>query len=226
MKKKLFAILMSAMMLVTFMPVASFAAVNEKSAQAITDAGIRTVLKFTEEVGAESYMNTYLDEVKSGKYGIKSTADVKKIVDEKLDYVIVDTMGDDWFAGRHIPGAIATFAPLTKDLAGFTDAQWKAELKKVETAVGTKKVTKWYNKKTKKWTTTKPAKKYCGKSKKVSVVNKDKKIVVYCGFMGCSRSHTMAAKLVANGYKNVYRYAGGICAWVDAGYDVEGTDAE
>ncbi len=225
MKKKLFAILMSAMMLVTFMPVASFAAVNQKSADAITSAGIRTQLKFTAdaytgEQWAENYMNNYYNEVKTGKYGLKSTEQVKKIVDEGQNYLIIDTMPTGWFAARHIPGAINVPAMLT----GNNDVNYDAAaaVKAVKAKAG--KVTKWYNTKTKKWTTTKPAKKYRGKSKKV--VNMSKKIVVYCGFMGCSRSHELAKDLVAAGFKNVYRYAGGIAAWVDAGYDVEGTDAE
>ena len=94
----------------------------------------------------------------------------------------------------------------------------------VKAAVGTKKVTKWYNKKTKKWTTKKPAKKYRGESKKVNVVNKDKEIVVYCGFTGCARSHVGAMYLVQQGYTNVKRLPGGICSWVDGGYPIEGTD--
>lgn len=32
--------------------------------------------------------------------------------------------------------------------------------------------------------------------------------------------------LVSQGYTNVYRYAGGISAWVDADYDIEGKDVE
>jgi rhodanese-related sulfurtransferase len=32
--------------------------------------------------------------------------------------------------------------------------------------------------------------------------------------------------LKKKGYKNVYRYAGGISAWVDANYPIEGTDVE
>lgn len=225
MKKKLFAILMSAMMLVTFMPVASFAAVNQKSAEAITNAGIRTQLKFTAsaytgEQWAETYMNNYLNEVKTGKYkAVKDTAAMKEIVDKK-SALVVDTMPTSWFEGRHIPGAFNVPAMLTNN----NDVKYnKAEaVKAVKGKVGT--VTKWYNKKTKKWTTTKPAKKYCGKSKKVT--NFGKKIVVYCGFMGCSRSHELAKDLTAAGFTNVYRYAGGIAAWVDAGYDVEGADAQ
>lgn len=43
-------------------------------------------------------------------------------------------------------------------------------------------------------------------------------IVVYGGFVGCRRSHLGAKLLVDNGYKNVYRYPGGIAGWQEAGY--------
>ncbi|MGN1381224.1 MAG: rhodanese-like domain-containing protein [Eubacterium sp.] len=48
--------------------------------------------------------------------------------------------------------------------------------------------------------------------------NKKAKIVVYCGFVKCPRSHYAAAYLVQKGYKNVYRQPGGLVAWQDAGY--------
>ncbi len=43
--------------------------------------------------------------------------------------------------------------------------------------------------------------------------DKDKTIVVYCGFVKCTRSHNGAAWAKKLGYKNVYRYPGGIYAW-------------
>lgn len=51
--------------------------------------------------------------------------------------------------------------------------------------------------------------------------NKDKLIVIYCGFVKCTRSHNGAAWARKLGYKNVYRYPGGIFAWKGAGYSVE-----
>jgi len=51
--------------------------------------------------------------------------------------------------------------------------------------------------------------------------DKDKYIVVYCGFVKCTRSHNGAAWAVKLGYKNVYRYSGGIFAWKGAKYPVE-----
>ncbi|MGE4291210.1 MAG: rhodanese-like domain-containing protein [Desulfovibrio sp.] len=54
--------------------------------------------------------------------------------------------------------------------------------------------------------------------------DKDKLIVVYCGFVKCTRSHNGAAWAVKMGYKNVKRYPGGIFAWKGAGYATEGAE--
>lgn len=51
--------------------------------------------------------------------------------------------------------------------------------------------------------------------------DKDKTIVIYCGFVKCTRSHNGAAWSVKLGYNNVYRYPGGIFAWKGADYPVE-----
>lgn len=50
--------------------------------------------------------------------------------------------------------------------------------------------------------------------------NKDKKIIIYCGFVKCTRSHNGALWAKKLGYNNVYRYPGGIFAWKGAGLEV------
>lgn len=50
--------------------------------------------------------------------------------------------------------------------------------------------------------------------------DKDRLIVVYCGFVKCTRSHNGAAWAKQLGYNNVYRYPGGIFAWKGADYEV------
>ncbi|HZV82762.1 MAG TPA: rhodanese-like domain-containing protein [Geobacteraceae bacterium] len=55
---------------------------------------------------------------------------------------------------------------------------------------------------------------------KVAGDDKNKSIIVYCDFVSCRRSHFAAKYLVGWGYKNVYRYPGGITAWKEAGYPV------
>ena len=51
--------------------------------------------------------------------------------------------------------------------------------------------------------------------------DKNRTIVIYCGFVKCTRSHNGALWAVKMGYKNVYRLPGGIFAWKGADYDVE-----
>jgi rhodanese-related sulfurtransferase len=51
--------------------------------------------------------------------------------------------------------------------------------------------------------------------------DKDGPIVVYCGFVGCRRSHIGAKLLVEKGYQNVYRYPAGIIGWKEAGYPLK-----
>ncbi len=51
--------------------------------------------------------------------------------------------------------------------------------------------------------------------------DKDRTIVVYCGFVKCTRSHNGAYWAKQLGYKNVYRYPGGIFAWKGADFPVE-----
>ena len=51
--------------------------------------------------------------------------------------------------------------------------------------------------------------------------DKSKIVVIYCGFVKCTRSHNGAAWAVKLGYKKVCRHPGGIFAWKGAKYSVE-----
>lgn len=51
--------------------------------------------------------------------------------------------------------------------------------------------------------------------------DKDRKIIIYCGFVKCTRSHNGAMWAAKLGYTNVYRHPGGIYAWKGADYEVE-----
>ena len=51
--------------------------------------------------------------------------------------------------------------------------------------------------------------------------DKNKTIVIYCGFVKCTRSHNGAVWAKKLGYTNVYRYPGGIFAWKGAGNQAE-----
>jgi thiosulfate/3-mercaptopyruvate sulfurtransferase len=50
--------------------------------------------------------------------------------------------------------------------------------------------------------------------------NKDRLVVFYCGFVKCTRSHNGAMWAEKLGYKNVYRFPGGIKAWGEAEFPV------
>ena len=226
MKKKLMALVLT-LALAFGVTGSVFAAAppTDATRQAIADAKVQCIQKITNEVDAERIATNFHNEVVKGKYKLMDTATLAGKLGSGI--VIVDTMPQAWYDQRHIPGAIcqvvgANNGPEFKILP----EEKTALLKAVSAAVGKKSVKKWYNKKTKKWVTKKPAKKYRGKSKWFKVVNKSKTVVVYCGFVGCARSHQGAMYLKSQGFTNVYRYAGGISAWVDADQDIEGTDVE
>lgn len=173
--------------------------------------------KVGDEVNVEAVSMALYNDTIEGKYKLVDTKTVKKWIKNPKKVVVVDTMPADWFAQRHIPGAINSFAPLKqptdlekpfskKQVAAFE----KALVKKVKKACTEKVTVKGKN----------------GKKKTVPRVNYKKKVVVYCGFVKCTRSHIGAKALRKAGFKNVYRHPGGISAWIDAGYAVEGTDAK
>lgn len=51
--------------------------------------------------------------------------------------------------------------------------------------------------------------------------DKEKTIILYCGFVSCERSHVGAIIAKEEGFTNILRQPGGIIAWIDAGYEVE-----
>ena len=51
--------------------------------------------------------------------------------------------------------------------------------------------------------------------------DKEMTIVIYCGFVKCTRSHNGAVWAKKLGYKNVLRYPGGVFAWKGAKYPME-----
>lgn len=51
--------------------------------------------------------------------------------------------------------------------------------------------------------------------------DKHKSIIIYCGFVKCTRSHNGAMWAIKLGYKNVFRFSGGIYAWQGAKYKTE-----
>jgi rhodanese-related sulfurtransferase len=56
-----------------------------------------------------------------------------------------------------------------------------------------------------------------------AAVHPDDEVIVYCSAVDCLSSVAMYRDLVARGYGNVRRYAGGLLDWEDAGLPLEGT---
>ena len=176
-----------------------FAAVGpatDDTRAAIEKAGVQSVKTIKNEVDAEAFATDLYNQVNKGKYKLVSTAKLKKWVDKK-SAVVVDTMPKGWFAQRHIPGAVQATAGGEDGSKGPAFLMTKAEKKKLLKVV-----------------------------KKATKGNKKKPVVLYCGFTKCQRSHQAAMYLKKKGYKKVYRYAGGISAWVDANYPIEGSDVK
>ena len=197
MKRKATILALILTFVLSFGSLSVFAAVGaptEATKQAIVDAKVQSKLTITDEVAAEQFAKDLCDQTKKGKYKLVATKTLKGWVDNKKA-VVVDTMPVGWYEKRHIPGAVQATAGGEDGSKGPAFLMTKAEKKQLLKVV--KKATK-------------------GK--------KNKKVVIYCGFTKCQRSHQAAMYLKKKGYKNVYRYAGGISAWVDAGYNVEGKD--
>jgi len=71
------------------------------------------------------------------------------------------------------------------------------------------------------WDSEKTAQKTQEDFKKLLGDDLEKTIVIYCGFVKCTRSHNGAVWAKKMGYKNVFRFPGGIYAWKGAGFEVE-----
>jgi rhodanese-related sulfurtransferase len=54
------------------------------------------------------------------------------------------------------------------------------------------------------------------------LLDPDYEIVVYCSHELCSSSINAYLILRSYGFKNIYRYAGGLAEWQEAGYPLEG----
>ena len=148
--------------------------------------------KFEDELEKEQAAVKLVREVQNGGYDLITTEELKKMIDEKKDILIVDTMPfEDSYKKEHIPGAIQFLFPIpdmplwdSKETAGKTVDDYK-------TLLG---------------------------------VDTDKTIVIYCGFVKCTRSHNGAVWAKKLGYKNVLRYSGGIFAWKGAKYPTQSAE--
>ncbi len=152
--------------------------------------GVYTIAKkgIENEAGVDALVNEFYGDVAGGKYKLVSSEKLQGWMAANKNMVVVDTMDAPWYNDHHIKDAINVECGDNGANGKFTAEQKKALLSAVKKACTEKK-----------------------KGKKV--VNKKKTVVVYCGFVGCKRSHEGAKYLASKGFKNVYRYAGGISAW-------------
>ncbi|WP_459825190.1 rhodanese-like domain-containing protein [Desulfomicrobium salsuginis] len=145
--------------------------------------------KFEAEATKETEAVKLVRDTAAGGYDLVTAAELKKMMDEGKDMVIVDTMPyADSYKKEHVPGAVQFLFPIpdmkewdVKETDGKTQAEFEALLGP----------------------------------------DKDKPVIVYCGFVKCTRSHNGAVWAKKLGYKNVYRFPGGIFGWKGAGFPVE-----
>jgi rhodanese-related sulfurtransferase len=57
----------------------------------------------------------------------------------------------------------------------------------------------------------------------VNTLQNEDYIVVYCTDVACNKSILLYQLLEAMGYKHIWRFAGGMMEWEDAGYPLEGS---
>ncbi len=73
----------------------------------------------------------------------------------------------------------------------------------------------------KEWNTKETGEKTVDDFKALLGPDMSKTIVIYCGFVKCTRSHNGAMWAKKLGYKNVFRFSGGVFAWKGAKYPIE-----
>ena len=144
--------------------------------------------KFEQEVDTEAAAVKLARDTGRGGYDLITTEELRKLIDSKQDFLIIDTMPyEASYKKEHVPGAVQFLFPIPDmDTWDIKETDGKAEADFVN----------------------------------LLGPDKNKTLVVYCGFVKCTRSHNGAAWAVKLGYKNVYRYPGGIFAWKGAKYPV------
>ena len=145
--------------------------------------------KFEKEAVLETQSVRLVREVQRGGYDVITIEEVKKMMDNKEDMVIIDTMPyAASYRKQHVPGAEQFLFPIP-DMN-----EWDMSETDGKTLV---------------------------EYEKLLGPDKNKPIIVYCGFVKCTRSHNGAVWAKKLGYKNVYRMPGGIFAWIGKDYKVE-----
>jgi len=150
--------------------------------------------KFQQEVETEEVAVKLAREVQQGKYELITTEELKELLNGDNSLVLIDAMPYESSFKKEHLAGAKNFL-FDKDAKGTEE--WDA-------AASDNKSLKDYE--------------------KLLGDDKSARVVVYCGFVKCARSHNAAAWAVKLGYSDVKRYAGGIFAWKGAGYPTESSD--
>lgn len=151
--------------------------------------------KFQQEVESEKLAVTLARETAAGEYELITTEELKKLIDDQQDMVLIDAMPyAESFSKEHIPGAKNFLFPKDGEMTDWDPAQ-----------TGNKTQEQFAE---------------------LLGDDKDKLVVVYCGFVKCARSHNGAMWAKKLGYNNVKRYPGGIYAWKGAGHATQAASVQ
>lgn len=126
------------------------------------------------------------NETVQGGYKLLKVADLKKMIDVKEDFVLIDAHPKWEYEMGYIDGA--TNFGFQSNMVG----EWAKDV-----ADGAPTQDDY---------------------RKVLGADLNKKIVIYCGFTKCGRSHIASVWAKKLGYTNIYRVPGGITVWKDLGF--------
>ncbi len=141
--------------------------------------------RFEQEVQTEEAAVKLANETLAGGYQLVATAELKKMLDNGEDFLLVDAMpAEDSYNKGHIKQAV-NFAFPKEVMKGWDDDVMAGQEQDAFAEM-------------------------LGE-------DRNRKLVFYCGFVKCARSHNAAICAKELGYTNIYRYPGGIHAWRGAG---------
>lgn len=148
--------------------------------------------KFEQEMEKEAGAVKLVKEVQRGGYEVMSVSDLKQMMDDGKDLLVIDTMPyEASYQKAHIPGAVQFLFPIP-DMETWDTAQTDGKTQEDYAAL--------------------------------LGPDKTRTLVVYCGFVKCTRSHNGAVWARKLGYQSVYRCPGGIFAWKGAKFPTDGEE--
>ncbi len=153
---------------------------------ALVSTGVQAMTSIQNETDVEMVALKVANETVQGGYKLIKMEEVKKMIDAKEDFVLIDAHPRWEYEMGYIDGA--TNFGFQSNMVG----DWAKDV-----ADGAPTQDDY---------------------RKMLGPDLNKKIVIYCGFTKCGRSHNAAVWARKLGYTNVYRAPGGITAWKDLGY--------